>query len=468
MVEYLQEKLSEQSNHCFDNISVKDYTLSENLKYNHTPKEGFVPTRKLGELLFVNLFDKMLEKVKDSLGSNFIAVRSKALKALSLIASKNPKILALETIKPVIKTRLRDVSPLVRESAVELLGKFLFWDNELMDQYFRTVCSRIVDKGPLVRKRVLKILKDIYFKTNNIQYQTEICFQLFMRLKDEERSVKEFSFRALKDILIISPAIVSENVLSFENNSRNIEKISYNSTDDSYINSSSEKLPSYPLLDKIGNNNDIPDPNSIVFSELPQNIQKNFLQAARVLSYTLSKGIEANLDISEHLKKFLDYVCDVKSEETLVSENVQGYRSVVMLSNAIFELLLISQDTEDEVFKNSRNKKTIRTDINDLKKDEDLLNLVWIISEIYPRSLGNLISQLFYNLCDPINDSKDGKTVLTIKIYTNCFQYISGIGKSFLSRTEQELLKLIQCSPQQKQQSLALLMLLDLEPGTMI
>ncbi|OMJ10915.1 Nipped-B-like protein A [Smittium culicis] len=397
MIEYLQEKLSEQSNHSFDSISVKDYTLSENLIYNNTPKTGFVSSRKLGELLFVNLFDKMLEKVKDSLGSNFIAVRSKALKALSLIASKNPKILALETIKPVIKTRLRDVSPLVRESAVELLGKFLFWDNELMDQYFRTICSRIVDKGPLVRKRVLKILKDIYFKTNNIQYQTEICFQLFMRLKDEERSVKEFSLRALKDILILSPAIVSENLSSFENNSRNIEKMSINSIDDSYVNSSSEKLLSYPQLDKIGNNNDIPDPNSIVFSELPQNIQKNFLQAARVLSYTLSKGIKANLDISKHFKKFLHYVCDVKSEETLVSENVQGYRSVIIEAAVPCLVSVIRFRTRNydlifrllaQCFKRlTKNKETYgKTPINNsyVRENARLLMLVCLLVRYFP------------------------------------------------------------------------------------
>ncbi|OLY82821.1 Protein rad9 [Smittium mucronatum] len=290
----------------------------------------------------------MVDKVKLSLESNYILVRTKALKALGTIASKNPKILALNVIKPVVKTRLRDISPLVREAAMDMLGKFIFSDMDIMKLYFKTICSRTVDKGAIVRRKVLKILKEIYYKADDFQYQVEICFLLLSRIKDDDKGVRELSLKTLKEIL---KNTYQKNLLSSEASKENdsndfSEKLissckngQSNSSERSHVLIQSEK----PSL----NSNE----NYVNYAELPVAIQKNVSHSVRVISSALTLGKGKNAETKENLKAFLKCLCNDQSEDIAISENNQGYDGILMMADIAFDLLLNIQVNESETSK---------------------------------------------------------------------------------------------------------------------
>merc|ERR1712130_612124 len=56
---------------------------------------------------------------------------------------------------------------MVREAAVDLVGKFILHRAELIDKYYEMLLLRILDTGVSVRKRVIKILKDWVSTTNS-------------------------------------------------------------------------------------------------------------------------------------------------------------------------------------------------------------------------------------------------------------------------------------------------------------
>uniref|UniRef100_A0A673KAF6 Nipped-B protein n=1 Tax=Sinocyclocheilus rhinocerous TaxID=307959 RepID=A0A673KAF6_9TELE len=82
--------------------------------------------------------------------------------------------------------RLMDNSTSVREAAVELLGRFVLSRPQLTEQYYDMLIERILDTGISVRKRVIKILRDICLEQPNFSKITEMCVKMIRRVNDEE------------------------------------------------------------------------------------------------------------------------------------------------------------------------------------------------------------------------------------------------------------------------------------------
>ena len=70
---------------------------------------------------------------------------------------------------------------MVREAAVDLVGRFILHDEELIDKYYKTITTRILDTGVSVRKRVIKILKDICLEYPNYHRIPEMCVKMIRR-----------------------------------------------------------------------------------------------------------------------------------------------------------------------------------------------------------------------------------------------------------------------------------------------
>jgi len=82
--------------------------------------------------------------------------------------------------------RLMDNSTSVREAAVELLGRFVLCRPQLAEQYYDMLIERILDTGISVRKRVIKILRDICIEQPTFPKITEMCVKMIRRVNDEE------------------------------------------------------------------------------------------------------------------------------------------------------------------------------------------------------------------------------------------------------------------------------------------
>ena len=101
-----------------------------------------------------------------------------------------------------VRKRLGDQSTLVREATVDLLGRFILTQPEISQQYYDMLSERILvyitiinhlcahmhmqDSGVSVRKRVIKILRDICIHISNFPKLTDCHIKLLRRINDEE------------------------------------------------------------------------------------------------------------------------------------------------------------------------------------------------------------------------------------------------------------------------------------------
>lgn len=135
---------------------------------------------------FAQSFDIYLTQILRVLGESAIAVRTKAMKCLSEVVAVDPSILARSDMQRGVHGRLMDNSTSVREAAVELLGRFVLSRPQLTEQYYEMLIERILDTGISVRKRVIKILRDICLEQPTFSKITEMCVRMIRRVNDEE------------------------------------------------------------------------------------------------------------------------------------------------------------------------------------------------------------------------------------------------------------------------------------------
>ncbi|KAK0173665.1 hypothetical protein PV328_006828 [Microctonus aethiopoides] len=135
---------------------------------------------------FSQSFDKYLKQILQILTEPSIAIRTKAMKCLTMIVEADSSVLARGDMQMGVKHSFLDHSTSVREAAVDLVGKFVLSRPELIDKYYDMLLSRILDTGVSVRKRVIKILKDICVECPNFPKIPEICGKMIRRVNDEE------------------------------------------------------------------------------------------------------------------------------------------------------------------------------------------------------------------------------------------------------------------------------------------
>jgi len=135
---------------------------------------------------FFNSFDIYLKQILSVLTETSIQVRSKALKCMALVVQEDPTVLSRDDMQRGVNYSFLDSATMVREAAVDLVGKFILHKEELIDKYFEMLMLRILDTGVSVRKRVIKILKEICLGFPDYPKIPEICVKMIRRINDEE------------------------------------------------------------------------------------------------------------------------------------------------------------------------------------------------------------------------------------------------------------------------------------------
>lgn len=135
---------------------------------------------------FSQSFDVYLTQILRVLSESAVAVRTKAMKCLTLVVEADPSILGRPDMRQGVHGRLLDHSTSVREAAVDLVGKFILVRPELTHKYYDMLTERILDTGVSVRKRVIKILKDVCLEQPSFEKIPEICVKIIGRVNDEE------------------------------------------------------------------------------------------------------------------------------------------------------------------------------------------------------------------------------------------------------------------------------------------
>ncbi|XP_073288840.1 sister chromatid cohesion protein SCC2-like isoform X1 [Primulina huaijiensis] len=140
---------------------------------------------------FARGFDKILQVLLASLRDNSPTIRSKAMRAVSIIVEADPEVLGDKFVHLAVEGRFCDSAISVRESALELVGRHIASHPDVGLKYFEKVAERIKDTGISVRKRAIKIIKDMCTSDTGFSLFSAACFEIISRINDEESSVQD-------------------------------------------------------------------------------------------------------------------------------------------------------------------------------------------------------------------------------------------------------------------------------------
>uniref|UniRef100_A0A182SQZ6 Nipped-B protein n=1 Tax=Anopheles maculatus TaxID=74869 RepID=A0A182SQZ6_9DIPT len=88
---------------------------------------------------FSQSYDKYLQKIILVVREPVVAIRTRAMKCLANIVEVDQMVLARKDMQMGVQQKLLDTAISVREAAVDLVGKYILSDHELIDQYYEMI-----------------------------------------------------------------------------------------------------------------------------------------------------------------------------------------------------------------------------------------------------------------------------------------------------------------------------------------
>ncbi|KAI3862710.1 hypothetical protein MKX03_002002 [Papaver bracteatum] len=136
-------------------------------------------------------FDQILCMLLASLRENAPVIRTKALRAVSLIVEADPEVLCEKRVQSAVEGSFFDSVISVREAALELVGRHIASHPDVGIKYFQKVAERVKDTGVGVRGRAIKIICDMCTSNANFSEFTSACLQIISCVSDEESSIQD-------------------------------------------------------------------------------------------------------------------------------------------------------------------------------------------------------------------------------------------------------------------------------------
>ena len=150
---------------------------------------------------FCESFGRILTILLGSMASDQATVRSKSLKSVNQVLETDPSILDREpAVKHLLLRCSNDPSVLVRDSALGLIGKCISLRPSLEDEMIPSILQRANDSGIGVRKRAMKLSKDIYLRNTNGEIRSSIADSLLHRVADLDEGVQELARQSIEEV----------------------------------------------------------------------------------------------------------------------------------------------------------------------------------------------------------------------------------------------------------------------------
>ncbi|KAH7418634.1 sister chromatid cohesion C-terminus-domain-containing protein [Cadophora sp. MPI-SDFR-AT-0126] len=152
---------------------------------------------------FCESFSRLLEVILDSAKSPHASIRCRSLKVVLHILEADPFLIGrTPAVKTLICGRTKDISVSVRESSLRLISKCIELTPELGVEMMPNILRRVTDESVAVRKRAMKILKDIYLQNPEANARSGIAEALLYRAADLDQSVRELASQSIEEIWI--------------------------------------------------------------------------------------------------------------------------------------------------------------------------------------------------------------------------------------------------------------------------
>jgi cohesin loading factor subunit SCC2 len=173
--------------YSFDSVSLPHARLAYSLTLLHSQ--------------FCMAFSRVLAILLGSMTSEQATVRSKSLKSVNQVLDTDPTILDREpAVKYLILKCANDPSVQVRDSALGLIGKCISLRPVLEEEMIAHILQRVNDTGIGVRKRAMKLSKDIYLRNPNPEVRSSIADALLHRVTDLDEGVQELARQTIEEV----------------------------------------------------------------------------------------------------------------------------------------------------------------------------------------------------------------------------------------------------------------------------
>ncbi|KAL6498572.1 hypothetical protein OROHE_026513 [Orobanche hederae] len=155
---------------------------------------------------FARGFDKILQVLLASLRENSPVIRAKALRAVSIIVEADPEVLGDKLVQDAVEGRFCDSATSAREAALELVGRHIASHPDVGLKYFGKVAERIKDTGVSVRKRAIRIIRDMCISSAEFPQYTAACVEIISRINDEESSIQDLVCKTFYEFWFEEPS----------------------------------------------------------------------------------------------------------------------------------------------------------------------------------------------------------------------------------------------------------------------
>ena len=150
---------------------------------------------------FCRAFGQILQTLLKSIRSDQITVRTRSLKSVTQMLEKDPTLLdRMPQVMKLILSCASDQSPMVRDSSLALIGKCIVLQPALELGVLDSILSFTSDSAPGIRKRAMRLLKDIYLRNTQDKIRTEIADNLLQRVEDLDESVADLVRQTFEDM----------------------------------------------------------------------------------------------------------------------------------------------------------------------------------------------------------------------------------------------------------------------------
>ncbi|KAL8671199.1 MAG: hypothetical protein Q9168_004295 [Polycauliona sp. 1 TL-2023] len=150
---------------------------------------------------FCRRFDRIVNILLDSITSEQITVRTRSLKSVTQMLEKDPSLLErARNVKTLLIKAATDASPMVRDSALMLIGKCIQQKPALEHDFLKPILSLSSDPTVTVRKRSIKLLKEVYTRNGSKEVKSIVVEYLLQRTADDDKGVAELASQILEEL----------------------------------------------------------------------------------------------------------------------------------------------------------------------------------------------------------------------------------------------------------------------------
>lgn len=158
----------------------------------------------ISNLDFCRAYDTIVKVLVNCLTDDQTKIRNRSLKSVLTILEKDKNLINRQPdIMKVIFRSASDNSPLVRDSALSLIGKCVHLKPELQSEACGEIKRHLDDAAVGVRKRCIGLLKEMYSRDAQMGVKADIAESLLLRMKDVEDSICELARQMLEDAWFI-------------------------------------------------------------------------------------------------------------------------------------------------------------------------------------------------------------------------------------------------------------------------